>query len=148
MNLNFFVSSNGYPSPNAKLSFPLNCSEWTIFLCKFFHLWMQSYLPTNVSLHEEGVKLSCSFNAQLYFPTNPSHKGKGSGFFPLNAQQSFPVKFFPHGEEVKLSLHLMHSYPSTQILPHMGKDVSSLPPKYKTNLDHMGNESSFLLPKM
>ena len=31
-------------------------------------------------------------------------------------------------------------YPSPQILPHMGKD----PPKYKTILDHMGKESSFL----
>ena len=38
----------------------------------------------------------------------------------------------------------MHSYPSSQILPHMGKDLSFLPSKYMAILDHMGKESSFL----
>ena len=31
-----------------------------------------------------------------------------------------------------------------QILPHMGKDLSFLPPKYLATLDHMEKESSFL----
>ena len=37
-----------------------------------------------------------------------------------------------------------YSYASLQILPHMGKYVSILPPKYMVNLDHIGKESSFL----
>ena len=32
--------------------------------------------PKNLSLYEEGVKLSSALNAQLSFHTNPSHKGK------------------------------------------------------------------------
>ena len=76
------------------------------------------------------VKLS-SLNAQLSFPTNPSHKWKELRFLLLNAQLSFPV-ILPHKGK-KSSLHLeMHSYPSPQILPHMGKDLSFLPPKPKT----------------
>ena len=41
----------------------------------------------------------------------------------------------------------MQSYPSPQILPHMGKDLSLLPPKYMATFDHM-EESSFLSSEM
>ena len=41
----------------------------------------------------------------------------------------------------------MHSYPSPQILPHMGKDLSFLSPKIKIRLSLMGKESSFLPQK-
>ena len=44
----------------------------------------------------------------------------------------------------------MHSRPSPQILPHMGKDLRFLPLKHMAILDYMGKdkESSFLPPEM
>ena len=36
----------------------------------------------------------------------------------------------------------MHSYPSPQILHHMGKDLSFLPPKYMATLNHMEDRRS------
>ena len=61
---------------------------------------MHSRLPSNLSLHKEDVKLSSSLNAQLSFPTNPSHKGKELRFLPLKCTAVFPSNPSPHGEEV------------------------------------------------
>ena len=40
----------------------------------------------------------------------------------------------------------MQSYPSPQILPHMGKDLNLLPLKLRLIISLMGKESSFLPP--
>ena len=86
-------------------------------------------------------------------PQSLPTRGRSLKFPPLKWRLSFPVNPSPHGEGVKLSLHLeMHtctcSYPSPQILPHPGKDLNFLSHKYMAILDHMGKESSILPAEM
>ena len=68
----------GNPSLNTKAILPhlFEIVGKEQFKKKFFHLKCKVISPANLSLHEEGVKLFSSFNTQLSFPTNPSHKGK------------------------------------------------------------------------
>ena len=67
---------------------------------------MQSSLPTNLSLHEEGVKLSSSVNAQLFFPqgegvkVSPPYGGTAQApklacFVSRNSQHLFE-KYYMH----------------------------------------------------
>ena len=78
-------------------------------ILKFFHLKCKAISPTNLSLYVEGVKLSSTLNAQLSFHVNPS----------------------PHGMRLTFlftSKCIAKLYLSPRILPHLGKDLSFLPP--------------------
>ena len=108
---------------------------------------MHSHLPFK-SIITWGRCQAFFLNAQLSFPTKPSDKGKEIvRFLPLKCTAIFPSKSFPTWGRSQ-SLHLLkHSYPSQQILPHMGKDLSFLPLKLRLILFLMGKESSFLPQK-
>ena len=78
-------------------------------ILKFFHLKCKAISPTNLSLYVEGIKLSSTLNAQLSFHVNPS----------------------PHGMRLTFlftSKCIAKLYLSPRILPHLGKDLSFLPP--------------------
>ena len=97
----------GNPSLNADLSFP-QLFEIVGKQQTLFHLKCKAYL-----LHKSFPTWgSSSLNAQLSFPQR-----EGVKILPLKCTA------------IKLPHHLkMHSYPSPQILSHMGKNLSFLPP--------------------